>query len=379
MSLNELLKGVYGSLVNGLIELLKRPPSRLYARVNTIRTTRERVLEELRSEGVIAYPDELIPDAIFFEVEGPHELKCPGSGKVVVDLKTAISLVLGANLYRPGVLKADPFNAGDYVMAVTQRGTPVACIKTVRSRSDVLSRRRGIVGINVSSPYRAPRIADTRVYQKGLIYVQSAPSIITSHVLGPRASDLVIDMNASPGGKTSHIVQLTRGKARVIAIDRNEKKVKELRSTLQKLGLLHNVVMVPADSRYIHLDFNVVGKADKVLIDPPCSNSGVRPLLDYSRTLKDVLNLANYQRQFLKAAWHVLKPGGILVYSTCTLTTIENEENALYAIREIGFNSIELEKTPPYAEKVSYKGLVAYRFSPLSWDMPGYFIAVFSK
>ncbi|MEM4440205.1 MAG: hypothetical protein QXS14_01900 [Desulfurococcaceae archaeon] len=136
------------------------------------------------------------------------------------------------------------------------------------------------------------------------------------------------------------------------------------------------MLAVPADSRFAHIDFALASKADRVLIDPPCSNLGVRPLLDYDRSLNDVLSLSNYQRHFLKAARSMLKKGGILVYSTCTLTLDENEENVVYAVEELGFSPYEPPEQIPYAEKVSYRGIVGYRFSPLKNDMPGYFIAV---
>jgi 16S rRNA (cytosine967-C5)-methyltransferase len=126
------------------------------------------------------------------------------------------------------------------------------------------------------------------------------------------------------------------------------------------------------------VDFNLRGKASRVLIDPPCSNLGVRPLVE-SKKWRDVVNLSEYQKQFLKTARELLKPGGVLVYSTCTLTLRENEENIAYAVEELGFNSVEPAITVPYAEKISYRGVVAYRYSPLLHDMPGYFIALLQK
>lgn len=371
-----LLKRVYGSLAENLIELLKKPPSRLYARVNTIKSTRSEVLEALRKDGIEAYADENIPDAVYFEVKGPYDVECPGEKRIVVDVRTAVSLMLGADLYRPGILKAPKFDRSEYLLAVTSRGTVVSCIKTVVSSETMQSLTRGVVGVNVSSPYKAPKLAESKAYLKGLIYPQSAPSIITSHVLKPKTGMLIVDMNAAPGGKTGHIVQLVGGKALIVAFDRSEKKVSVLQNTLSKLGLNISVLAVPADSRFAHIDFALASKADRVLIDPPCSNLGVRPLLDYDRSLNDVLSLSNYQKHFLKAARSILKKGGILVYSTCTLTLDENEENVVYAVEELGFSPYEPPEQIPYAEKVSYKGIVGYRFSPLKNDMPGYFIAV---
>lgn len=373
------LSKIYGSLTSELLTLLQKPPRRLYIRVNNVYTNKEEVINALLREGIPAFPDEYVEDAIYVEVEGPRKIECATDKVIIVDNKTAASLMLGANLYRPGIIRSDRFDRGDYLLAVSQSGFIVACVKAVSSYHNIICKQKGLVGVNISSVYKAPSIAETNVYARGMIYLQSLPSIVTSHVLGPKPGELIVDMNASPGGKTSHIVQITGGRARVLAIDRSEKKVQELRTTLERLGLNINVITLPWDSRYLHLDFNLRDKVDKVLIDPPCSNLGVRPVTDLGKTIKDVVNLSSYQKQFLKAAWWVLKRGGVLVYSTCTLTKRENEDNIVYAVEELGFNVIEAKEALPYLEKVKYKGIIAYRFSPFTMDMPGYFIAVMSK
>ncbi len=373
------LRRVYGSLTEVLINKLKNPPRRLYMRVVTTRAEREEVLRLLRSDNVLAHPDPYTPEAIYVEVEGPFEIQCESDKEIIVDDKTASSLLLGANLYRPGVVKTPVFNPGEKLLVVTRTGIPVACVETIVSSRELYRMKRGLVAKNISSPYRAPRITETRAYTAGLIYPQSLPSMATIHALSPKPGELIVDMNASPGGKSSHIIQYTRGKSRLVSIDRNEKKVALLKETLIKLGLDLNNVAIPGDSRYIHIDLNLENRADRILIDPPCSNLGVRPVLKQDKTIRDVENLVEYQKQFLKAAYHVVKKNGIVVYSTCTLTLRENEENIRYAVEELGFTSVELEKPLPYSEVVKYKGIVGYRYSPLSHDMPGYFIAVLTK
>ncbi|MEM4020489.1 MAG: RNA methyltransferase [Desulfurococcaceae archaeon] len=370
---------IYGSMTSYLLDQLKKPPRRLYARINTLKASRPELLKMLENEGIEAYPDEYIDDAIYFEVEGPHPISCDTDKYVIVDAKTAVSLILGANLYKPGVVKSSFFNEGDIIVAMTTTGLKISCLKATVSSRKLSMMSKGLIGVNISSPYKAPKISETKVYRNGYIYMQSLPSILTTHVLKPSYNDLIVDMNAAPGGKTSHIVQLTRGHSRIIAFDRNRKKIEELIKTLETLSLNINVFAIPYDSRYIHMDFDLKEKADKVLIDPPCSNLGVRPLIEIVRSIKDIENLSKYQKQFIKTAWHILKPGGLLVYSTCTLTFKENEENILYAVETLGFQSIEASEHVPYAEKISYKGIVSYRFSPLANDMPGYFISLLVK
>ncbi|MET1159662.1 MAG: RsmB/NOP family class I SAM-dependent RNA methyltransferase [Thermoprotei archaeon] len=185
-------------------------------------------------------------------------------------------------------------------------------------------------------------------------------------------------MNASPGGKTSHIIQLTRGKALVVAFDRSIKKIETLRNTLTRLGLYTNVVLLPMDSRYSDLDTLLANKADKVIVDPPCTALGVRPKLLFDRSVEDILVLSKYQAQFLKTAVRIAKKGGLIAYSTCTITFQENELNTIQVIDEYGLESIDLGFLP-YSEKVKYRGLIAYRFSPLTSDMPGYYLSILRK
>ena len=134
------------------------------------------------------------------------------------------------------------------------------------------------------------------------------------------------------------------------------------------------------DSRYLDVDFTkLVGKIDKVLLDPPCSDIGVRPkVLDY-KTYRQIVSNYNYQKQFIKVAYKLLKCNGILVYSTCTLTPMENEDIVRYA-ESIGFEILEI-KIP-----IASKGLNIYpwydrivRFYPHIQDTPGFFIALLRK
>ncbi|MCY0868890.1 MAG: RNA methyltransferase [Desulfurococcus sp.] len=380
MELRTLLSRPYGSLAGVLAEKLKSPPRRMYIRVNTLRVNPDRLVEYLNNtSGFKFYRDEYVEEAVYTLIEGPFELECEAERYVVVDDKTAVSLMLGANLYRPGVVKWSFFEEGDVIAAVSRSGVRVACLKTTVSSRKLASISRGLVAFNTASPYRAPRLSELEAYAQVFFYPQGYPSIVTTRILDPRPGELIVDLNASPGGKTSHVVQLTRGKALVIALDRSLGKIQALKNTLTRLGLDLNVIAIPHDSRYVHVDFKLAGRADRVLVDPPCSNLGVRPILTLERDYKSILDLSAYQKQFLKAASIIAKPGGVIVYSTCTLTVEENEWNIAYAVRELGLESVELAEEPPFSERVSYKGIVAYRYSPLSNDMPGYFIAVLRK
>ena len=124
----------------------------------------------------------------------------------------------------------------------------------------------------------------------------------------------------------------------------------------------------------------LVGKADRVLVDPPCSALGTRPKLYDETKFEHVLGLAKYQRQFLKVAARLCKPGGVIVYSTCTLTLEENEENVAYAVEELGLEVEEVKwhvGGPAIEVKDCVRG--CWRFEPDEHGTPGYFIAKLRK
>jgi 16S rRNA (cytosine967-C5)-methyltransferase len=370
------LKRVYGSLTDALVEKLREPPRRLYLRVNTTRTTTEDVIESLRKKGVEARRDEFFEEAVYIELQGPYKVEDVGR-HVVVDDFAAESLLLGANLYRPGIVGYDEFGKGEILTAVTREGRPIAVLEAYVSSSELRGMKKGLVAVNIRSPYRAPPIAELPEYRMGLIYPQSFPSMVVGRLVNPKA-ELVLDMNASPGGKTSHIVQLSKGRALVVAVDRSVGKVEKLEENLGRMGLKTNVLTIPFDSRYLDLFMRLEGRVDKVLIDPPCSNLGVRPRLSFKKTFRDAVNLADYQRQFIKVARRLLRDRGLLIYSTCTLTRVENEENTLYAVRSLGLKAEEAGFVPR-AERVYFNETVAYRFHPLKDDMPGFYISLLRK
>lgn len=200
----------------------------------------------------------------------------------------------------------------------------------------------------------------------------------TVRVLDPKPSETIVDMNCAPGGKISHISQLTQNTGRVLGFDRNRKKMAQVRQNLAWLGCT-NVVLSIHDSRYLHHDFPGL-KADRVLIDPPCSALGLRPKVYDFTTSTRIRNLADYQRQFIKAASQITKPGGVIVYSVCTFTMEECEEIADFAEDECG---LEVTQQSPFLgsrglSKFSDSGLLCQRFQPDVHEI-GYFIAKFQR
>ncbi|MGC8597579.1 MAG: PUA domain-containing protein [Thermocladium sp.] len=363
------------SELDSMIKSLKRPPSRYYIRTNTIKTSPENLLTALRNKGIEAHQDEALREALWIPVNGPNHIN--SARKVVIANKQAAeSVYIGANLYGPGVLYADPIQVGEEVNVAAPNGEVVAIGVARMDRSSMLSRRPGIAVEVTGSIYMMPKLRELSEYREGLFYEQSLPAQWVSHVLAPIDNELIIDMNAAPGGKMSHIIQLTQGRARVIGVERHAKKITQIKQTLDRLGASGEVIQ--GDSRFIDLDRpELVGRVDRALIDPPCSDIGVRPKIFDVKTIQQVKSLSQYQRQFIKTAHKLLKPGGVLVYSTCTVTPMENEDNIKYA-NQLGF-SVETVDVPGKASGIGELGSLVARFYPHQHDSPGFFIARLRK
>ncbi len=369
------LSRVFGSLVDRLLEKLYTPCSRHYLRVNTYRITTGELLDKLREN----YPeyifdkDPFVDDAIYIVVKGPYRVPVVDK-KIVVDRHAAESIMLGAPVYRPGVIKYDDFKAGEEVNVVAENGSIVALARALIDSSKLKYMRKGVVAENIVSTYRLPAIREMDEYRMGLFYPQSLPAILVSHIIAPSPRETILDCCSSPGGKTSHLIQLSTGLARIVSIDRSFKKIARVRETLDRLKLPHTPLLVPVDARYLDVDLGIT--FDKALLDPPCTGLGVRPKVYIDKKESDLRNCFEYQKQFVKPVSRVVRENGLLVYSTCTLTYEENEVISSMFLEE-GFESIEVEL--PYCDKVCIGELVAYRFHPLNNDMNGYYIAVFRK
>lgn len=162
-------------------------------------------------------------------------------------------------------------------------------------------------------------------YDDGLFTVQDEAAAFISKVVDPAPGDLVVDLCAAPGGKSIHMAELMQNRGRVIAVDSHAARLALLRKNRQRLGIT-NIETFVADAR----SFIVDTTADRVLLDVPCTGTGVmnrRSDIRFHREPPDLASLTQLQRQLLEHAATLVKPGGILVYSTCSIEPEENEDN----------------------------------------------------
>jgi 16S rRNA (cytosine967-C5)-methyltransferase len=161
-------------------------------------------------------------------------------------------------------------------------------------------------------------------FQEGLFTVQDEPAAFASLVVDPRPGQVVIDLCAAPGGKTCHLAELMANKGRVLAVDTSHRRLSLLKDTRQRLGLT-NIEIFAADAT----NYDPGLQADAVIVDAPCSGTGVinrRSDLRF-RAEPDFAALVALQRRLLAHSAKLVLPGGVLVYSTCSLEPEENADN----------------------------------------------------
>jgi len=220
----------------------------------------------------------------------------------------------------------------------------------------------------------------------GLIFGQEASSMIPPVVLDPKPGELVLDMAAAPGAKTTQIAQYMDNKGCIIANDIKKGRVNVLIANLNRMGVLNTRVTIK-DGRYFGRFENTF---DRILLDAPCSSVGmIRKSFKFLKEwqLKTVLRYSNIQRRLILAAYKALKPGGVLVYSTCTIDPLENEEVVDYLLRKTDAQlkriNLPLKWSDPVIEfegrKYSEEVRKCLRIHPQDNDSEAFFIAKIMK
>ena len=169
-------------------------------------------------------------------------------------------------------------------------------------------------------------IINSEEFKTGKIIAQDASSYLAAKNLGVIPNELVLDICAAPGGKTAVLAEEMKNSGEVIAIDIHQHKIKLIDTNMKKLGI-DIVKAIVMDARNVNKQGR---KFDKILVDVPCSGYGVirkKPEILYSKNRENIEELAKLQLEILNSAADILKDGGELIYSTCTITDKENTNN----------------------------------------------------
>ncbi|KAL9948122.1 rRNA (cytosine-C5-)-methyltransferase nop2 [Verticillium nonalfalfae] len=227
-------------------------------------------------------------------------------------------------------------------------------------------------------------------YLAGHYILQAASSFLPVMALGPQENERVLDMAAAPGGKTTHMAAMMKNKGFILANDPNKARAKGLIGNIHRLGA-RNVVVSNYDAREFP---KPMGGFDRVLLDAPCSGTGViakDPSVKTNKTERDFMMLPHMQKQLLLAAIdsvnHNSKTGGFVVYSTCSVTIEENEAVVQYALSRRP--NVKLVDTGlPFGKEgfTSYMGKkfdaslkLTRRYYPHTYNVDGFFVSKFQK
>lgn len=219
-------------------------------------------------------------------------------------------------------------------------------------------------------------IYDIAGYDEGHFYVQDESSMLSVLAAGIKEDDLVVDVCAAPGGKSLFAANIAR-KGKVIARDLTESKTDIIRENATRLRT-NNIVIETKDA--LQLDENLVGKADVVIADLPCSGFGIigkKPDIKYKVTKEQTNELATLQKDILKVVASYVKPGGVMIFSTCTINTSENEDNVRWVTDNLGFKTKSLKEYLPGNVECDDSGYVA--LLPGVHKCDGFFIARLCK
>jgi 16S rRNA (cytosine967-C5)-methyltransferase len=267
----------------------------------------------------------------------------------------------------------------------------VRCNLLKINRDDLLRRLKdesGIVG--KPTPYSPGgvhltdfrgKVDQNREFKDGLFQVQDEAAQLTSILLSPAAGEGVLDLCAGYGGKTTHLAELMGDQGKVIALDRNHARLVSLATNAVRLGI-RNAVAVAADaSRNLSSLFRA--RFDRIVVDPPCSGLGVlsrHPDGKWNKKEEDIPRLAQMQKAILNSGCALLRPGGTLLYATCTLSREENEgviEACLAGNKDMSLVDLR-DRAPQWAgDLIDDRGFL--RTFPHRHHMDGFFGALMMK
>lgn len=215
-------------------------------------------------------------------------------------------------------------------------------------------------------------------YEEGLFAVQDVSSVLAVEAAGIASGDTVIDVCAAPGGKALYAAEKTGKAGEVIACDVSSHKTDKIEENRRRLGAA-NVSVLVQDARL--RNESLVGRADVLLADVPCSGLGVighKQDIKYRVTMESLNEIQTLQKEIITNVIDYIKPGGTLLYSTCTLNPAENEEMAVWICDTFDFERSGMEKQlPAMFAKEAQSGML--QLLPGVHDSDGFFMAKLVK
>ena len=223
------------------------------------------------------------------------------------------------------------------------------------------------------------QVAKTKAYQYGVVSIQDESSMIPTFALQVEPGQRVLDMCAAPGGKSMHIAEKLNGEGSLVAVDLHPHKVKLIADQAARLGFT-NIETRTWDSRELTNEYEEES-FDRILVDAPCSGLGVirrKPDIKYTKKQEDFASLHKIQTRLLDEAHKLIKPNGLIVYSTCTIDEVENNETVkAFLASHPDMILEELNVLPEAYHHLTTNGMV--HIFPQDFNSDGFFVAAFRK
>lgn len=222
-------------------------------------------------------------------------------------------------------------------------------VNTIKSNADEI--KEALIAENISfknlgwyndafiiENVKEDRLKELEIYKQGKIYLQNLSSMLPPIVLNPKPQENILDMAAAPGGKTTQLAALSQNKAYITACERNKIRGEKLKYNLEKQGAsMVNVMLEDAANLSDFFSF------DKILLDAPCSGSGTDNVFKNNFTLELIQKSSRTQEKLLRKALKILKPGGEMVYSTCSILKNENEKVIEKVLKDFKANFVQVD------------------------------------
>ncbi|KAI9284970.1 S-adenosyl-L-methionine-dependent methyltransferase [Umbelopsis sp. AD052] len=299
----------------------------------------------------------ILEDVLYLPVIEALSIEKPEK-EIMIDTSTATAVLRGANIFAPGILAVETnVNVDDKVAIMVDLEK-----KCLRGYSEKFQGLKFHVGNGIlKKPRRAifskppSELSGDGVFMveplyrtcgiplgfSHLVFLQNITSTLTTRLLNVEPNNIVLDMCASPGGKTVHIASMLRGTGFVIALDKNKYKIDRIKKNAQFCGVESQVRTYAQNATKLEGDLKpqdykgLPGQGfaanifDRIMLDPPCTGFGQRPTFSTTKDVQEVRSFREsqpaYQIRLMAQAVRLLKPGGTMVYSTCTLNPYENE------------------------------------------------------
>ncbi|MBN1328528.1 MAG: methyltransferase domain-containing protein [Candidatus Heimdallarchaeota archaeon] len=361
-----------------LIDSLSKPVNNFAIRVTTTKTSREEVIAKFETLGWKGTPHDILDEMILIKTKGRNIVNyLPNASRIVIDKIAAESIFVGSDLFGVGIIRVPKLIEGDIVTLISQKDQIIANgISKIDSKNPKI---KGVAVQTTNSFYTVPSLRNLGFIDLGEAFSQSIPAAYVAHVLDPKKGDIIVDLCAAPGGKCTSAAIISNDQAKIIALDRSKKRLEKMTCAIENQKL-KNIQIINEDS-FEYIKHNTI-KADKVIVDPSCSAVGVRPKIYDETKETDIINTTNYQKSFLWAAAKIIRKGGTITYSTCTLEPEENEKVIAYGINELGLKLVQPDFLMGTFGEETGDGLdleCMRRFYPDTFDTPGFFIAKLTK